>query len=188
MGQSKGCFFPLPYQYAGCVFLRFCCVFLLWMALLVEGHGPPCVKIGNASWAFFSSLPWTKKEILCTPLQREAKCQPHYFPFFFFFLIKEGSFSFSQLTSCKMYFWNGSCVFTPVFCSLLMELHVLSYMSPLLIWKSAVTFYLLLRFSKALRQVTNTCLSETVSRGWLRGERCAGLGLIPCSVLCHVVL
>lgn len=51
----------------------------------------------------------------------------------------------------QRYFWNGSCVFTPVFCSPLMELHVLSYVSPLLIWKSAVTFYLLLRFSKALQ-------------------------------------
>ena len=122
------------------------------------------------------------------PRCKERPSVSHITPPPFIFFIKEGSFSFSQLTSCKMYFWNGSCVFTPVFCSLLMELHVLSYMSPLLIWKSAVTFYLLLRFSKALRQVTNTCLSETVSRGWLRGGRYAGLGLIPCSVLCRVVL
>lgn len=113
------------------------------------------------------------------PRCKERPSVSHITSLFFFFLIKEGSFSFSQLTSCKMYFWNGSCVFTPVFCSLLMELHVLSYMSPLLIWKSAVTFYLLLRFSKALRQVTNTCLSETVSRGGCEEKDVLGWGWFP---------
>ena len=77
--KVKGVF--SPHQYDGCVFLRLKCIFLLWAPLLVAGHGPPCVKIGNASWAFFSSLPWTKKEISCTPLQREVRCQPYYFPF-----------------------------------------------------------------------------------------------------------
>lgn len=96
------------HQYAGCVFLRLYCIFLLWTPLLVEVMGwPPCVKIGNASWAFFSSLPWPKKEILCTPLQREAKCQPHYFLFHSFF---RGLFVFFHLVDIYIT-WNDPGVF-----------------------------------------------------------------------------
>lgn len=89
--------FPFfPHQYAGCVYVRLYCIFLLWTPLLVEGHGPPCVKIGNASWAFFSSLPWTKKEIY-VPHCNERLSVSHVTPLLILFL-DDCSFTFNWLT------------------------------------------------------------------------------------------
>lgn len=134
--------FPFfPHQYAGCVYVRLYCILLLWTPLLVEGHGPPCVKIGNASWACFSSLPWTEKEIY-VPHCNERPSVSHVTSLVILFL-DDCSFTFNWLTYHKMespeIFLKWFCYIIPnvllilgrVACSLIHEsfAHILFYFS-----------------------------------------------------------
>lgn len=177
-------FFLLSHQYAGCVLLRLYCISLLWTPLLVEGHGPPCVKVGNASWAFLAHYPGLKEKYY-VPHCKQRPSVSHVPSLLTFF---RGLFIYLHWWTSEVgrpeIFFTWCFWVPPAFGFFLVGLHVL-LSSPLLICRSAVTFYFI--FSDLARPFESCTVLCSFRRalGSVTAGRWRVWGCAP--LLCRVV-